>query len=231
MSTRLLWNLQKLDNQLDALNRELSRIEAALREPSILFELRRQIREKEDESTRLVRQQRDLELEMQGLVEQRTNLERRLYGGYISNPREVEAAQQKAEELRHRESTLEDTILQIMMTLETLDQEIRELRDLLRHQEAEWSERERTLLAQRGETEKERAQILSQRSHLLSHLSPQVLTVYERLRATKNGIAVARLQNRVCQACGVEVPVSVEREVKYSQDLVRCPTCGRILVE
>jgi len=230
MSLNILWTLQELDSQLDALEHELSRIQTALHEPVTLQELRQHLEALAQQRISLERQQRDLELEMQGLVEQRTQLERRLYGGYITSPREVEAAQQKAEELRHRENALEDHILEIMLQLEALQEETTGVQERLQEEATRWAEEERTLRAQQREAEQARSQLLARRAQLTVHIPPSVLTVYQRLRVTKKGIAVARLENRECQACGVEVPVNIERQVKYSQDLVFCPTCGRILV-
>jgi len=230
ISGRLLRELQEVDLQLDDLARELARLEAALHEPEELQTLQTQIRHLEEERSRLQRQQRDLELDMQGVVETRTNLERRLYGGYITNPREVEAAEQKAEELRRRESTLEDRILELMVTLEDLEGTLQELHSRLDGARARWEEQRAQLLAQQAHLKEERQRLHAQRSRLVGQLPPDLLLLYERLRQRKGGVAVARLEQRVCQVCGVEVAVSVERQVRYGEEVVLCPTCGRILV-
>ncbi len=229
MITQRLWNLQEIDTRIDALAQELLRLEQALQEPELLTNLRKHIRQLEEEQARLAREQRELELEMQSLTEQRTGLERRLYGGYITNPREVEAAQHKAEELRHREQGVEDHILDIMMTLETLQADLGSLKTQLTEATKEWSQTERDLLKRRTTLQEEHTELKAQREHLVTTIPAGILAVYERLRRTKRGIAVARLEQRMCQACGIEVPINVERQAHYSEDLVFCPTCGRIL--
>ncbi len=230
MSIRSLWDLQEIDLALDKIARELATIERSLQEPSLLAELRQQLTHLGQEQQRLSLQQKDLELEIESLSQRIKDIEDRLYSGQITNPREIEANQQKVEEMRRRRRTLEDELIEVMLTQESLHEQETNLRSQLETEVNRWEERRHTLLAQQSELEQRRAGLQKRRTRVVAIISADILSTYETLRRGKHGLAVARLDNRVCLACGVEVPMSTARRVRYEEALVLCPTCGRILV-
>lgn len=229
MSIRMLWDLQEVDLALDRIAHELAEIEERLQDPPILQELARQLAVIEAERHRIEVRQADLELEIAGLSDHIEELEKRLYGGYISNPREIEAAQQKAEEMRRRRSHLEDELLDLMESQESLEADYQALVTRLQEEEARWKDTRASLLEKQRHLSAEHAHLEERRIRLMARIAPDVVIIYEQLRRSKGGMAVSRLRNRVCEACGVEVPRSVERQVKYEEGVVYCPTCGRIL--
>ncbi len=230
MAIGTLLRLQEVDLELERVARELAELAEALRDPPILAELAQNIAAVEGEIHRLEVRQRDLELEVEGLSERIQDLEGRLYGGMITNVKEIEAGQQKAEEMRRRRSHLEDELLEIMVTLENLREDDENLRRRLEEEKARWAETRARLLEKQASLQQEQASLEVRRKRLAASVGDAVLHAYEQLRVTKGGIAVSRLENRVCSACGVEVPRSVERAVRYEETLTYCPTCGRILV-
>lgn len=230
MAIGTLLRLQEVDLALERVARELSDLAEALRDPPILAELAQNISALEQEIQRLEIRQRDLELEIEGLTERIQDLEGRLYGGYITNVKEIEAGQQKAEEMRRRRSHLEDELLEIMVTLENLREDNENLRRRLQEEKARWAETRARLLEKQASLQEEQASLEVRRKRLAASVGDSVLHIYEQLRVAKGGIAVSHLENRVCSACGVEVPRSVERAVRYEETLTYCPTCGRILV-
>ncbi len=69
-----------------------------------------------------------------------------------------------------------------------------------------------------------------ERSALAAQLDPELLELYEELRAHKKGVGVAALVDGVCQGCH-EALSSVELDhVKHEAGIPRCEHCRRILV-
>ncbi len=230
MYNRLLWELQDIDLQLAALAEEQERILQSLQEPEELLVLEREAYQLEEEYRALEGRIRDAELELQSLEEARRGLERRLYGGYITNPREVEAAEHKIQELHRRTEALEEQVLDMMAKSEDLQARLQMLRERLKALRARWREESAALRARQQEVQNRQKELNARRSRLVQQLPGDVLLTYERLRLRKRGIAVARLEQGICEVCGVEVPINVARKVRYGQELIFCPTCGRILV-
>ncbi len=66
-------------------------------------------------------------------------------------------------------------------------------------------------------------------ARMTGDLDPNVISVYERLLISRQGIALANLDGRTCQCCWMEVPANLSVRIARAQDLVTCPSCDRIL--
>jgi predicted nucleic acid-binding Zn-ribbon protein len=59
-------------------------------------------------------------------------------------------------------------------------------------------------------------------------IQPESLSLYDRLLVSREGVALAELESRICQACYMEVPVNLYVRVARGTELVQCPSCHRI---
>jgi len=57
----------------------------------------------------------------------------------------------------------------------------------------------------------------------------EALSKYTRLLAAREGVAIAQLEGRTCQACYIEIPTNLCVRVSRGSELVQCPSCDRIL--
>lgn len=57
----------------------------------------------------------------------------------------------------------------------------------------------------------------------------EALALYSRILASREGVATAELDGRICQACYMEIPVNLVVRVQRGSELVQCPSCDRIL--
>jgi predicted nucleic acid-binding Zn-ribbon protein len=76
--------------------------------------------------------------------------------------------------------------------------------------------------AKLDELETERAKRMS------SDVDPESLTLYERLLAAREGVALAELEGKICQGCYMEVPSNLYVKVARGTSLAQCPSCDRI---
>ena len=56
-----------------------------------------------------------------------------------------------------------------------------------------------------------------------------MLEEYERQFRLKDGVAVAALENEICQGCHVKSPTHIVHAVKAAKVVTTCLNCGRIL--
>ena len=70
--------------------------------------------------------------------------------------------------------------------------------------------------------EAERAKRLS------DDVDKESLTLYERLLAAREGVALAELEGKICQGCHMEVPSNLYVKVARGTSLAQCPSCDRI---
>lgn len=62
-----------------------------------------------------------------------------------------------------------------------------------------------------------------------SEIPAESLSLYTRLLAAREGVALAELQGRICQGCFMEMPTNLCVRVARATALVQCPSCDRIL--
>jgi uncharacterized protein len=65
-------------------------------------------------------------------------------------------------------------------------------------------------------------------SRMSSRIEPESFALYEKLLVSREGVALAELESRICQACYMEVPVNLYVRVARGTQLVQCPSCDRI---
>lgn len=62
-----------------------------------------------------------------------------------------------------------------------------------------------------------------------SAVPPEAIATYTRLLAARDGMPLAQLDGRTCQACFIEIPTNLVVRVTRGVELVPCPSCDRIL--
>ena len=73
----------------------------------------------------------------------------------------------------------------------------------------------------------ERLQV--ERSAAEQAISPQDLEIYMQLRKSRSGVAVTKIVDRTCSACGFSLPPALAQAASSPIQIVRCTSCSRIL--
>jgi len=74
------------------------------------------------------------------------------------------------------------------------------------------------------------ASLAAEREGLVASLPADIMAEYDRLRESKNGIAVGVLQDGHCSACRVEFPEGKLVGLQAGPEVATCPQCHRILI-
>ncbi|MEA2509545.1 MAG: uncharacterized protein QOG21_1627 [Actinomycetota bacterium] len=156
--------------------------------------------------------------------------EQRLFSGAVSNPKELGSLQAEVAMLKRKRSELEDQLLEVMVhkddataTLESLEKE--------RSEAAQQTEDlQGTVAALTTEIEGELVSHRSTRAEVATSLPDDLLSLYERIRATRGGIGAAALVDSTCQGCHTRLPSKEAEHLRAERGLQRCDNCGRILV-
>lgn len=178
----------------------------------------------------MARDQSKLEHEIDSLTQKTAAEEKRLYDGSIANARELESLQHEIENLKKRRSDREDELLALMEVREDLESKAStaEARtgELRSAAEAIGGDANRELqtigqdLAERG----------AERQAIVPDIDPDVLELYEELRAQKKGVGAAALVDGVCQGCHEKLSAMELDRLKHADGVKRCEYCRRILV-
>ncbi len=156
----------------------------------------------------------------------------RMDQGLVSNPKDLERMQHEMASLERRIVTLEDEELEVMARLEDAQRTLEELTAQLADAEQRNRRLEEARDAKYAEIDAELATLTGQRVPVAAEVPDDLMALYDRLRAAKNGVGAAALRARQCSGCMLtldnaevgKIPAAAEDEV------LRCEECQRILV-
>lgn len=156
--------------------------------------------------------------------------QQRMYGGEISNARELASMRAEIEAVERRIGEHEDAELEAMEELEQIESDIADLDQQVQDAEANIHDRTaardqaaQSLLAEIAELE---VDIEGQREPLPADL----LERYDAARDRFGGRAVGRLSGDQCTACGISLSYADVNELVEGPPLATCPNCGRMMV-
>jgi hypothetical protein len=172
-----------------------------------------------------------LETEVDTVRSRTSRDQNRLQAGGLP-PKELEGLQHEITTLARRQSTLEDGLLEIMEHREGAEALVVGLaaqRDALAAQLAE-------LMATRDGTFTEIDAAVAQRSReraaIAAEIPADLMTLYERAREHGGGVGAARMRQRRCEGCRIELSGSELAAARAAapDEVFRCDNCRRILV-
>jgi uncharacterized protein len=123
----------------------------------------------------------------------------------------------------------EDRILDLMSEAEALEGNVKRAETSLR-KEREDVEREKSRARDRSaEDERFLREAKTERAELFGGLSDRVKKAYDRIRKKWKGVAVADATDGRCSACNISLRPQYYQDLKTSDQLMLCESCGRIL--
>jgi len=171
-----------------------------------------------------------LESEIDG-VRQREDRDRGLLSAATTSSKQLTELQHELGTLERRQSSLEDSLLEIMERREELaGQQSGDAAEIARL-EGELATARQERDAALTEVDQARVERTERRAGLAAELDANLLAAYERQR-TATGIGAGLLQGRRCGACRIEIDHGeMSRIAAAAEDeVLRCPECNTILL-
>jgi predicted nucleic acid-binding Zn-ribbon protein len=225
-----LFALQEIDLRRDARRAVIADIESRLDETEAVRAARESVEDSENDLQGLQRLQRNLDARLADLDAKLKPLETRMYDGSVRNPKELTDMQRELDHFKAQRSKLDDEGLELIEALEETTRLLDGQRETLRRTEAQWQQDQRDLLDQKSVAESEYANLEGQRGSQTAEMDRGMLGLYETLRTSKAGRAVALVVRGQCQGCHITLPTHLVQRLRSGGLLIQCPNCERILV-
>ena len=164
-------------------------------------------------------------------VRQREDRDRSLLAAGTVDAKQLTELQHELETLERRQSSLEDSLLEVMERREELQAQQAAALGQIDELQTKLAEAQRACDEQRAEIDQVRHQSVSRRDELVSALDAELVGLYERQRA-HGGAGAGLLQGRRCGACRIEIDRGELARISAAadDDVLRCPECGAILL-
>ena len=224
-----LLRLQDTDLDLEAARTRLKAIETALGEAPAVRAAQKQLAAAQAQVATARAAVRLVELDVQSLTAKITEVDGRLYGGRVTNPKELQDLQKDIESLKRQHAKLEEQELEILIQQESAETAVRTAEAALQRAEAEAAKTHGSLLDEKNILKTRVGKLEVEREALAAPIPAEDRELYDRLRSSKRGRAVSRLEDGVCATCGVATSSSRGQSARQGNDLIRCGNCERIL--
>jgi predicted nucleic acid-binding Zn-ribbon protein len=231
--TRRLLDLQELDTAIDRLSAKLDQLEAgdelkAAREGLATAGAR--VGEIRLGLSSVLSEQRRLEGDVDSIQRKIDAELKRLFDGTVANAKELQAIEAEVASLRGRKSRTEDLLIDQMERREDLEGRLVSLESDVGAARAAVEEIGGASSEDLVVTERDLAKRRAERAAVAQEIGPELLVLYEGVRAQKKGIGAAALVDGVCGGCHQKLsPVFLDR-LKREEGIRRCEYCRRILV-
>ncbi len=231
LQTPDLYQLQQIDLSIIQNQKRLKEIEAILADNSTVAQAQAGVEKVKQQLVPLRTKLRNLELDIQTNAEKFTASEQRLYSGNVKNPKELQEIQQEITSLKNRNNDLEDSMLELMMSIEETENTLDSAENTLEDATNAFAEQNSELMNEKSALESDNASLLEKREEKKANIDDDMVDLYNSLRRKKANKPIAPLQGRSCGVCGIEQTMAIEQEVRRNQDVIYCVNCERILVD
>ena len=147
----------------------------------------------------------------------------------IKTNKEYQAVLKEIETAKKLNRQREEEILGILERLEEIQAQLGKHEKILEARRKEYQREVAELKQKAASFEAEMADEVRQRQAQEKEISPELLTKYRMLFEKRQGVAVARVINGVCQACNMNLRPQLYIELQKQDTLIACPNCNRIL--
>jgi predicted nucleic acid-binding Zn-ribbon protein len=224
-----LYRLQELDLERDRVQARITEIEAELADDEELRAASERVHALEEKLTEARTANLSAEHAVASQQEKIRNSEQALYGGSITNPKELQDLQMELESLKRFLETLEDRLLEAMLELEDAQIHFDRARQAFDDLQAERIQSTAQLRGELSSRKEDLERLAMERQAAVGDVDQADLKRYEDVREQMGGHAVVLMKGGTCSACGVDLAHSQQQEVRNSEEPFRCPQCNRFL--
>lgn len=221
--------LQQIDLEIDSVTARSSEIEAILKDDRELIRSKKELATVESALKESRTKNRQAEHALQTQRDKISSTENKLYGGSVTNPKELQDLQMEAESLKRYLITLEDLLLESMVELEEIEGQQQSAVDRFGILEAQLPSSHAELIEEKNDNQTRLVVLATEREAALAGINHEDLAEYERLRSRLGGVAIATMGEGACEACGLAQAASIQQTIRSGSELVKCSQCNRIL--
>jgi uncharacterized protein len=224
----LVIQLQSLDQQLSEAQREIGALPKLLAQAEKALDSDLRKLEADRAATAANQKERKtLEGEVQTQQQKISKLKDQMLAAQTNE--QYRAFQSEIEFCEKEIRQAEDRVLELMSELDPLDQNVKAAEAALKEKQQHVAA-EQQRVRERCEADRQTlAKLKQERQQLVARIAPKLYKSYERLRRKWRGVCVAEAADERCMACHLTLRPQFLQDLKLSEQVMFCESCGRIL--
>lgn len=223
-----LVRLQKLDSEIYNLNGEKSVKPDELKAIDAAFQVKKaHLAELEKNSLDLQKKRKEQEIALGVNEENQKKLQAQLYS--LKTNKEYQTMLQQINGAKADGSVIEDRILQLFEEADKVKANIEKEQKVIAEEEKVSSADKKKIDERIREIDDRIFVLTGQRKQILPEVESKILSQYERILNSRDGLAIVGVKNNSCMGCNMNVPHQVINLIKMYKELITCGVCNRIL--
>lgn len=223
-----LINLQALDSEIYALKSEKGAKPQEINALDAAFEEKKQsLAALEKRLLDAQKQRKEKELELATKEEANKKLQSQLYSLKTNN--EYQTMLKQIQDGKADASLIEDKILGIFEESDKVKVETETEKARLKEEEKVFAGQKNKIEARIKEIDERLSVLEAQRDQASVGISPKILSQYEKILLSRDGLAIAVVKDDSCKGCNMHVPPQVVNLIKMYERIITCEVCNRIL--
>ncbi|MET7638708.1 C4-type zinc ribbon domain-containing protein [Streptomyces sp. NPDC005438] len=184
------------------------------------------------EESDTAREQTKAEADVDQVRQRSARNQQRLDSGQVNNPKDLESLQSEIASLAKRQADLEDVVLEVMERRESVQQRVEELSERVSSVTAKVDDAAARRESALADLDGQLSGTAKERQALAAAVPADLLKLYDKIREQQDGVGAARLYQRRCEGCRLELNITELNELRDapSEQVARCENCRRILV-
>lgn len=184
------------------------------------------------EESDTAREQTKAEQDVDQVRQRAARDQQRLDSGAVTNPKDLANLQSEIASLAKRQSDLEDVVLEVMERRESAAERAAEHGERVESVGAKLQEATARRDAALQEIEAELGSVRKERDTVAGAVPDELLKLYDKIREREGGVGAAKLYQRRCEGCRLELNITEMNDVREApaDAVLRCENCRRILV-
>jgi predicted nucleic acid-binding Zn-ribbon protein len=175
----------------------------------------------------LKKQYRSDESEVQMIESQVVKSQEKLSA--VKTNKEYQSTLKEIDDLKAKASRIEDRMLEILDQIESAESERTEDLDDLAEVTIQVEEKQNRIRLHSEQQQDVLSSCLQERDVVLERLDSNTKDHYNRVKRQGRGIAIAAVDDAVCQVCRMNIPPQLFNDLMRMENMLMCPNCQRII--
>jgi uncharacterized protein len=220
--------LQTVDDNLYHLRRELSQVDANL------ADLEAKLADSQTELTGLNEELEDArKTYRQGELDIKTNQETIAKSDaklrQVKTNKEYQATLREIDELKRKNSALEDDLLGLLDKIEGAEKDLSEREQRAHQRKNEIMAEQKTVQEEAAEKKRQLTTLEAERDDITKTLPKAIMAQVEDVKSHVGRPIVASVSASICSGCNMNIPAQLYNELQRFDSIKRCPLCQRII--
>jgi hypothetical protein len=223
-----LIKLQEVDSQIYSLGAEKAAKPEELKVIETAFEAKKAaLAELDKKLIDLQKQRKDKELELGTKEEAGKKLQSQLFS--LKTNKEYQTMLQQIQDAKADASVVEDKILELFDKADAVKAEVEKEKIRLQEEEKFFLSEKKKVDDRIKEIDDKLALLDAERKQAVQNVNPKILSQYERILSSRDGLAIVMVKGNSCGGCNMFVPSQVINLIKMYEHVITCEMCNRML--